>query len=102
MALPSGLFVPWITAEAAVSLCAAEAAQEDRSFPGALSLGEGVRRREVGENSRAELVSLAAVGAHEASSCCENDQLSMGGSLHPGQMVCEPGAVTHTAFVHAS
>lgn len=31
----------------------------------------------------------------------ENEQFpNVGGSLHPGQMVCEPGAVTHKGLVH--
>ena len=46
-------------------------------------------------------MSLVAVGVLEARSCGEKNQLSNGGSLHPGQRVCEPGAMTHTGFVHA-
>lgn len=43
---------------------------------------------------------VVAVGVPEASSCSKKDRIYNGSSLHPGQIVCEPGALTHTGFVH--
>ena len=57
--------------------------------------------RKGGEELRVGPVSAVAVGVPEASSCSQTDRLSNdSGSPRPGRMVCEPGAMTHSGFVH--